>query len=338
MALSIDSALSEIAETQTFSFHMPDDSASDAVSPAGDMGLGTSQDILVYHASYGDPTLTQLVMMRPEKLVVVYHNITPSGYFANINVPFALGLQWGRHELRLLASRAELAIADSEYNARELFELGYEKVVVDAVGVDPNRLSDEGLDVELIRKLDDWSPGGYVLFVSQLLPHKRPDLAVSAVHLLRTIHRIDVGLVIVGANRFDDYAKSVSMFVDSLPDMKVLQLGSVNEEQLATLYRTCACYLNTSDHEGFAVPPLEAMSCAAPVVVRDCGAMGDTVSTGGLVLDADAGPGEVADAVALVISNADAAAALRRAGARRVKEFSAEVSSRRFANLIRQLV
>lgn len=337
MALEIEAVLRGHFDTRTYSFQLAHESVSDLVGSVGEMPIGLTSDILVYHMSFGAPALTSLIQSRPEKLVVVYHNITPSGYFVDVNDPFAMGLQWGRYELDLLAHRAALAVADSDYNARELVAAGYRNVVVDAVGVDPHRLVGEELDIELLREVEEWSPAGFVLFVSQLLPHKRPDLAIAAVHLLRTRFEIDVGLVMVGPNQMTDFSKSVSYFIESLPGMKVLQLGSVGERQLATLYRTCHCYLNTSDHEGLAIPPLEAMACGGPVVVRDRGAMGDTVASGGLVVDGEVGPSGLAAALARVISDEDLAATLRSAGLERARMFSATESSRRFANLILEI-
>lgn len=42
--------------------------------------------------------------------------------------------------------------------------------------------------------------------------------------------------------------------------------GYIEDSDLATLYRECACFIFPSWHEGFGLPALEAMSCGAPVI------------------------------------------------------------------------
>lgn len=338
MALSIEEGLRALGPARTFSFQLPDESVSDRVSPLGEIGIGSHDDVIVYHLTYGDPILTRILMDRPERLVVVYHNITPSGFFVSVNPEFALGLQWGRHELRLLAPKTELAVAISEYNANELREAGYSPVEVLAAGVDPTRLANERLDIDLVRKLEAMFPHGFVLFVSQLLPHKRPELAIGAVHLLRTQFGSDVGLVMAGPARIPDFSSTVRKFVDSLPDHRVLMLGEVDDSQLSTLYRMCRCYLNTSDHEGFAVPPLEAMACGAPVVVRDSGAMGHTVGSGGLVIPQSWGACEIAATLATIVNDEAKLSRLRQQGHRRIESIRPDESVAEFVELVGALI
>jgi glycosyltransferase involved in cell wall biosynthesis len=338
MAIRIHQGLRNIGKSEIFSFHLPDKSVEEHVSSLDSIGLGRRDDILIYHLSYGDPVLTKFLMGRSEKLILVYHNITPSGYFVGVAPKFATGLEWGRHELALMADRAVLSVADSEFNAAELREAGHRNVAVLPAGVDPTRLVSECLDVRLVREIESDMPNGFVLFVSQLLPHKRPDIALEAVHLLRSKMKRDVGLVMAGPMRMTDFAVTVQRFADSLPAMTVRFMGEVDDPQLATLYRTCLCYFNPSDHEGFAVPPLEAMACGAPVVVRNCGAMGSTVGHGGLVLPSEWGPSLIARALDEIIGDEDARAAMRANGYKRAAQFDPEQSVADFVDLVKPLL
>lgn len=338
MALRLADGLSQFADVETYSFNIPDESVEHEVRQIGLIDVGQAQDLLLYHQSFGEPLMTQFLLSRPERLVVVYHNITPSGYFLDVAPHFALGLTWGRYELELLAPRSVLSIAISDFSAAELRDAGHRRVEVVPVGVDPRRLSEVPMNIELMRTLEEEFPNGFVLFVSQLLPHKRPDLMLGAVHLLRNALHLDVGLVMAGPMRMTDFSATVMMFAQALPDVRVRILGEVSDSELATVYRTCLCYLNPSDHEGFAVPPLEAMACGAPVVVRDCGAMGLTVGNGGLVLPSDWGPHEIAHSLAYLVGNADARSELRMRGYRRASDFDPEASVSRAVDLIMSAV
>ena len=69
-------------------------------------------------------------------------------------------------------------------------------VHVVAGGANPQRLEDVATDVNFMADLEHHFPNGYILFVSQVLPHKRVDHALEILQLLRTVHRLNIGLVI----------------------------------------------------------------------------------------------------------------------------------------------
>src|SRR5579875_3651523 len=79
-------------------------------------------------------------MDRPERLVVYYHNISPSGPFYSYDPAFAGLLQAGRREVAGLADRAVMGLAVSRYNAAELVEMGYRRVEVAPLVLDFDRL------------------------------------------------------------------------------------------------------------------------------------------------------------------------------------------------------
>ena len=68
-----------------------------------------------------------------------------------------------------------------------------------------------------------------------------------------------------------------------------------------------------SEHEGFGVPLLEAMSHGVPVVAFASGAVPEVVGDAGVLLD-DRGPRRVADEVAALLADPDRREALVAAG------------------------
>src|SRR5689334_6649696 len=56
-------------------------------------------DVLIYHASIGEPEVTDFLVQRRQKVVLVYHNITPARYFIEFDSRFARLLEVGRAEL-----------------------------------------------------------------------------------------------------------------------------------------------------------------------------------------------------------------------------------------------
>ena len=56
-----------------------------------------------------------------------YHNITPAHFFAPYDPGIFRIAALGRQELATLAGATDLALGDSDYNRRELVELGFPK-------------------------------------------------------------------------------------------------------------------------------------------------------------------------------------------------------------------
>jgi glycosyltransferase involved in cell wall biosynthesis len=334
MALEIQSELTERFESNIFCHHPVDASFPDFVQQLTEIGTGSPDDLLIYHLSFGIPEMTEMLLSRPEKLVIAYHNVTPAEYYAELLPEFAEALAYGKSEALLLKNRVSLAIADSEFNAEELESFGYQDVHVVAGGANPQRLLYVGVDANFMADLEQHFPNGFILFVSQVLPHKRVDHAMEILQLLRTVHRLDIGLVIAGPIRQPAYEFAVQTLREKLQDAHLLMANAVTDEQLATLYRACLCYIGTSEHEGLSVPPLEAMANGAPVVVLGAGAVPETVKTGGIVLPVDTGVIEFAEVVAEVITNSDLRSQLRRAGVARLNEGFGENSAQKFVELV----
>src|SRR5439155_24293464 len=90
--------------------------------PDGDTGM------LVYHASIGEPEAFEFLHHRPERLALMYHNISPAEAFAPYDARYARLLEGGRRELAALVRRADIAFAASRFNAAGLEARGYEVV------------------------------------------------------------------------------------------------------------------------------------------------------------------------------------------------------------------
>jgi glycosyltransferase involved in cell wall biosynthesis len=328
MALSLRDSLRLQYKSNIYSYHPPDDSVLDDVKPLQELQFGSSNDIIVYHSSFGIPKLTSMLQARSEKLALVYHNVTPSSYYLRSDPDFAAALEWGRHELKILQPLVNATFADSKYNAAELMEYGYSNIMELAVGMDPHRLRDEPTDQKLVKELHGHFPDGFILVVSQVIPHKRMELAIEAVHLLRSVHRLGVGLVIAGPQRNEGYLRQLQTLRSRLPEAHVLMMGETTDSELATLYRTCSVYFGTSDHEGLAIPPLEAMSAGAPVVIRGVGAVPETVGDAALVASPSARICELTEMLYLVLTNSELRSTLIDRGTEHVRlNFSNDTSS-----------
>ena len=173
---------------------------------------GAADDVIVYHASIGQAEVTRFLLARPERLVLLYHNISPAEPFLPYDPAFAALLEGGRRELAELRGRVSLALAVSEFNAADLRAAGFPDVGVAPLIVDARRLVGVPPDPVATKALDEVE-GPVVLFVGQLLPHKRPDLLLQAFHVLSTYLVPDAHLVLVGPARLEPYRRAIESLV-----------------------------------------------------------------------------------------------------------------------------
>jgi glycosyltransferase involved in cell wall biosynthesis/ADP-heptose:LPS heptosyltransferase len=70
-----------------------------------------------------------------------------------------------------------------------------------------------------------------------------------------------------------------------LSDSDVVMTGYVSDDDLIKLYNTCALFVFPSLHEGFGLPPLEAMACGAPVIGADATSLPEVIGLGEAMFD-----------------------------------------------------
>jgi glycosyltransferase involved in cell wall biosynthesis len=337
MARRLDAVLAGRGRSELYGMHIAPEHVG-RFRPMGSMPPARGGDVLVYHASYGQPEVTRFLLERTEPLVLVYHNLTPSSFFLHHDPVVAASLEWGRHELELLRGRVALAVAVSAFNAADLRRYGYEEVHELPVGLDPHRLHAVAPDTNADADLTANFPDGFALWVSQLLPHKRVELILGAHHLVRWVHQVDLALVVVGAARSTAYDRAARRFAQRLQLHRMLFTGRVSEPVLATLYRRATVFVSTSAHEGLALPPLEAMSFGVPVVAPRLAALPDTIGDAGLLLPGDAGAELFAEAMGEVATNPALRRELTGRGLARARQVAATDPASTFGDLLETVV
>lgn len=337
MALRLQAALRLLGSSEIFAVHIAPEMTG-TVRPVLVPGSLDHADVVVYHSSLGDPRLTQILLNLQCRLALHYHNITPYEYFLGVNETLAMSSLWAREELKLLKDRVAFASADSRFNAEELEALGYSRVEVGPFGLClANRLEAE-LDRDLLEDLKFRFPAGFGLIVSQQLPHKRTEIAIAATGLVQKLHSIDVGLVIIGGSPAPEYVSRLKLYAEMLMVDRCEFWGRTEDKALTTAMHSASFLLTVSDHEGLAIPPIEAMVAGTPVIARGTAALPDTVGRGGVVLPKDAGPELVAATIAELHHQPNVLDALRVNGYQRALEHSEMADPWTYLDQIRSLV
>jgi L-malate glycosyltransferase len=271
-------------------------------------------DVIVYQMAIGS-VVADAVLARDEPIVVNHHNLTPMRYIAGWQPVAAHGVAWGRGQLRELAVRARLGVADSSYNEGDLIEAGFTRTTVVPILLDLATL-DVAPGPEPARSgATTW------LFVGRLAPNKAQHDIVKAFAAYRRFHNADARLHLVGGGREDGYAHTLQRFIHALGlDDAVTLSGAVSPAELAAYYRAADVFVVCSEHEGFCVPLLEAMHHRVPIVAFAATAVPETLGEAGLLLEVK-DPCTVAAAVDRVVGDPDLRRRLVEAGARRVRDF-----------------
>lgn len=292
-------------------------------------------DVVLYHASIGEPAVADVVRHRPERLGIYFHNITPARFFVGLDDVFARRLESGRGEVRTLLGRADFVITPSEFNAEEVRSWSSCPVVVAPPPLDLSRLMAVESHEPTRHHLEVAVPMPIIVSVGQLLPHKRPELLISAMSILSSELGVGAHLVMVGAHRNAAYAAALQRLVDDLALRHVTLVGACSDEELVAYLRAASVFATATAHEGFGVPIVEAFAFGLPVVATAGGAVPETAGRGALVLPVDAGPILLAEALAAVVHEPATRERLVGAGRRELERFDHAVTSAATAEALR---
>jgi len=337
MALNIRDVLCVSGESKIFAV-FPDSSVLDEVHPIHELSDEDDSKTLIYHSSYGVRELTARLVCWKGDLVLQYHNVTPDHFFEDIDSEFAEGLRWGKKELEVLRPKVVKAFADSTFNASDLLIRGYQDVEVLPTGVDSQKLVDLAPDIRIANYYRHLFPNGYVIAVSQLLPHKRMELAVAAVHQVRELWGIDLGLVIVGIERSGTYSGAVRAYAERLLGGGFRMTGRLNDRQLSTLLRHATMYLGMSEHEGLSIPLIDSMALGVPAIVRNVGAVAETCGDGAVLVEHSAGASEIAKTIADIARDTSIRTALIGRGFERAKSFEKNLILNQFSDALSKVL
>ena len=239
------------------------------------------EHLLIHHFSIGSRA-SRIAYALPDRMALVYHNITPPEYFIGVHPLLVQLCFMGRRELRAYTDRVVLALGDSEYNRDELDAAGFRDT-----GVLPVVPSFAHLDVVPNRMLaaqfdDEWVN---LLFVGRTIPNKKFEDVIRAYAAYKRRNPRS-RLIFVGSHAgFDLYFAMLQQLVASLRLPDVHFMGHITNEELTAFYDVADLFVCASEHEGFCVPLIEAFYKRVPVMAFAATAVPKTLDGGGVLFD-----------------------------------------------------
>ena len=240
-------------------------------------------NLLLHHFSLGSKA-SRTAYALPDRMALIYHNITPPEYFVGVHRTLARQCFRGRRELHAYADRCDLALGDSEFNRQDLEALGFPRTAVLPVVPDFSHLD---RPAELVRRaavrrrLDEHpvrGPGDREQEDRRrdpLLPRVSHDVqpALPAAHRRRVQRVRAVSRVAAPAGRRARTRRNVHF------------VGHVSDEELVAFYEIADLFLCASEHEGFCVPLVEAFYKQVPVLAYAATAVPATMDGAGVLFD-----------------------------------------------------
>ena len=287
------------------------------------------------HVPYFGPPLRS-----PAPLVVTVHDLT------TLLVPEyrrGLGARLYNALVSAAARGADHILTDSQASRADILtHLGVAEpdVTVVYLGVGPEytpRAGNSLVDMAVRRKYD--LPDFYVLYLGGYETHKNVVTLLNAYTYVAGALGEEYPLLLAG--RKPDGASAAFPDYDGLIERAGLSrfvrwIGYVDEADKPLLYRSAEVFAFPSRHEGFGLPPLEAMACGTPVVVGDSGSLPEVIGPAGFAIDPDDVRGMAGAIIALVMDEQQAAD-LRRAGPAQAAQFTWDKTARETLDVYRRV-
>jgi glycosyltransferase involved in cell wall biosynthesis len=256
-------------------------------------------NLLLHHFSIGSKA-SRIAYALPDRMALIYHNITPPEYFAAVHRTLARQCFHGRREIHAYVDRCDLALGDSEFNRQDLETLGFPRTAVLPVVPDFSHL-DAVPDRFVAGQFDDhWTN---ILFVGRVIANKKIEDLIRFFHAYQSTVNPRSRLLIVGVfSLFERYFAALAHLADELDVSQVHFLGQVSDAELVACYEVADLFLCASEHEGFCVPLVEAFYKQVPVLAYAATAVPSTMDGAG-VLFRDKDPRHVAALMDAILSD-----------------------------------
>jgi len=253
--------------------------------------------------------------------IIVYHNITPSEYLTGYP-QFQQLARAGRESLRALRDVPDIAVADSEFNRRELESMGFAatREIPIYLDLETYRTSSNPVIEEIFR--NDYVN---ILYVGRITPNKCHHDLIRFYGFYKRFVRSRSRLFLVGKwGGFERYQHQLSLMAEDLKLGDIHFTGRVSHGELMTYYSLADVFVSMSEHEGFGVPLVEAMLFKLPVLAYSAAAVPGTMGGAGVLFHDKKHFIELAELLEMIHTEPELREKIIQAQIQRLKGFAPE--------------
>jgi glycosyltransferase involved in cell wall biosynthesis len=284
---------------------------------------------------YGDDAVTSVGSYTSgHKTAVTIHDLIPLMDQANYLPNPAIRDFYFRKIESLKRTGLLLAISESSrLEAIEHLSWSPEKIINTSEGADAHfkqiSLSDERklqlrTQYGIARKMVMYAPGGFD-------PRKNFDGLMQAYALLPPQIRAEYQLVLASrlskSPHDDSRAKMTACRIQAgLAEDELVLTDFLPDDDLVALYNMADLFVFPSKHEGFGLPPLEAMACGAPTLGANASSLPEVIGWSEALFDPHS-PADMAEKMTQALVDDAFRAKLKAHGIEQVKKFSWDASA-----------
>lgn len=242
-----------------------------------------AEAVQVYHFAIASP-LSAAFLRLPGRRVLLYHNVTPSRFFAGFSEPLRRLTEEARRELRELVGGCRHFVADSGFNAGELRELGAAEVFVFPVMTE----EEDPLGPASATFAAPFRDGRRnLLFVGRVTPNKKIEDLLKLLALLKRQAALPLRLIVAGSTATLPRYHAALLDLASrlgLDGRDLAFTGHLPPEEFWAAFAVADLFVTLSEHEGFCLPLIESCRFGLPVLAYGAGAVAETLGGAGVLL------------------------------------------------------
>lgn len=292
-------------------------------------------DVILYHMCERTAIHKLIKKLKCVK-IAIYHNVTPPYFFSWLDRKQEWIQKESLREICSLKNEFNYCIADSEFNKKNLVEMGYrkEKIKVFPVMIDFTDY-EKYPDTKILEKYkDDWIN---IVFVGRIAPNKKQEDLIKCFAYYKKKVNKKSRLILVGSAFSKDYLSCLNDYICLLDAEDVIVTGHVTFKEILAYYRTADIFLCMSEHEGFCVPLIEAMLFHIPIVAFKSTAIPYTLGGSGILIDVK-DPILVSAILSRIVSDEKLKNSIINRQDQRVNDFRIEKLQREFKEMLLEIV
>jgi len=292
-----------------------------------------SNDLLIYHHGFAS-NLVDYLLSLPNKLVLIYHNITPSHFFIGVDEGTLTGSIRGREQLKQLKNKVEIGLTFSEYSRAELIQNGFKNTLVLPAILNLNKKQAKQ-NISLNNKFNN---SVVILSVGRFVSHKKIEDIIKIFAYYNTCINSKSQLLLVGNYvSTDPYYQWLQQIIQFLELKNVNFQGNVPDDELPSYYENSDVYISMSEHEGFGIPLIESMHYNLPIIAYDSSAVPSTLGNAGILIKEKKFE-EIAEIIQLIIEDKNLRNEIIDGQKNRLKSLDPNITRKKFLDCIEALI
>lgn len=289
----------------------------------------------LFHATY-----LYAPWVLPERYVITVHD-TVNFLTRNGATVFDLARFYRTRQNLNRATRIHAVSTATQRDLTALFGIPQSKIEVIYNGLDQRlkKPATAKLAKTILERYSIADP--YVLYVGNARPHKNLPRLIEAFALVKDELRdhdtfSGLKLLILG-DELGEHPELRHAVVRSRCQGEVRFLGYVPAEQLRVFYASAAVFAFPSLHEGFGLPPLEAMAQGTPVLSSNVSSLPEVLGDAALLVN-PAQAFSISRGIQHILLDEELRSTLIKRGKKQIEKFSWEEAARGMLQVYRQAV